>query len=320
MKRFALFASLCLVGCGTPSLLITPVSRSGELSDVVVQPGRSSAKVAIIPVSGVLANARAPGLITEGENPVDQISQQLDHAANDKAVKAIVLRINSPGGTVTASDTIYQLVRRFSAKTNKPVVASIQEVGASGGYYVACAADRIVATPTGVVGSIGVIFETFSLKGTLDKLGIKSEAIKSATNKDIGSPLRDMTAAERAILQATVDEYFARFKAIVVERRKLGDSTDLATITDGRVFSGEQAERLGLVDRTGLLEDAIDLARQLAKADGARAVLYRRSYESGGSVYARADVPQPKADAPTAFFNLPGALALPAGFYYLWNP
>lgn len=319
MKRIALLLATLAVGCGTPSLLVTPVSRSDRLEETQVQPGKGSAKIAVIPLDGMLMNARSPGLIESGDNPIAELTQQLQRAADDKSVKAVVLRINSPGGTVTASDTAYELVKRFRAKSGKPVVTSIQEVGASGGYYVALASDRIVAGPTSVVGSIGVIFNSFSLQGTLGMLGVKSEAIKSGPLKDVASPLKDMTAEERALLQATVDEYFARFKGLVIERRKLTDATAIATATDGRVFSGEGARAIGLVDKTGILEDAIDLARELGGAKGGRAVIYRKPFGPSGSIYASGAAPAPRASS-SFDVGLPGALSIPTGFYYLWKP
>ena len=233
-----------------------------------------------------------------------------------------MLRVNSPGGTVTGSDTMYELIRRFRAKTGKPVVASIQEVGASGGYYVSLSADKIVAGPTSVVGSIGVIFNAFSFEGTLNKLGIKSEPIKSAALKDIGSPFHDISPAEQKVLQATVDEYFARFKTLVLTKRGLTDEAIIARATDGRVFSGTEAQKIGLIDQVGILEDAIDLARDLAHAKGARAVLYRKPFGPGGSVYASTDAPNPQMSSATKLeLPLPESeMAIPLGFYYLWRP
>lgn len=308
-----------LVGCGAPSLLVTPVSRRDGLEEIQVQRGGGFAKIAIVPVDGIILNARTPGLIQENDNKLSIISQQLERAASDAQVKAVVLRINSPGGTVTGSDILYQQVVRFREKTGKPVVASIQEVGASGGYYAALACDEIVACPTSVVGSIGVIFNTMNIEGTLGKLGVKTDAIKSARNKDIGSPLRSMTPEERAILQETVDEYFLRFKSLAVTTRKLADPKTIEVATDGRVFSGEKARQLGLIDEVGLLEDAVDRARQLARATRAKAVMYRKPFGPGGSVYAETSVPLPQSGA----LHLPlpeTGLSLPGGFYYLWKP
>jgi protease IV len=319
-----LLLSLLLVaaGCGAPSLLVTPVMRSDALEETQVQSGAWRQKVVVIPIDGLIANVRPPGLLQDGDNKIALLTQQLDKAADDSSVKAIVLRINSPGGTVTGSDTMYQLLTRWRAKTNKPIVASIQEIGTSGAYYTALASDRIVAGPTSVVGSIGVIFEAFSVEGTLGKLGIKSEPIKSGPNKDIGSPFRDMTEADRKLLQETVDEYFARFKSLAVERRHLTDANTIATVTDGRVFSGDRAKQLGLVDEVGILDDAIDLARQLANAPKASVVLYRKPYGPGGSIYAETSLPAPQAAAQTTLrLPLPDAATpLPGGFWYVWRP
>jgi protease-4 len=251
---------------------------------------------------------------------VSLFTQELNKAAADDDVKAVVLRVNSPGGTVSASDAMYQILKRFKAKTHKPVVASAQEVDASGAYYISCAADKIVAQPTTIVGSIGVIFETYNLSGTMSKLGIRPGSFKSAEHKDIGSPFRDPTPEEEKIMQGMVDEYYARFKGIVRSNRPVpSDDAAFKIITDGRVFSGEQAVSLGLVDQTGLLEDAIQLAKKTANAPSASVVAYKRPYGYGGSIYALNSAPPPKANV--LQLQLPDAATLlPTGFYYLWKP
>jgi protease-4 len=213
---------------------------------------------------------------------------------------------------------MYQILARFKKNTRKPVIVHASEVCASGGYYIACAGDQIVVQPTTVIGSIGVIFETFDATGTMSKIGLKSEAIKSARNKDMGSPLKPLGAEEREIMQGMVNEYFDRFTAVVREHRNIRDS-DFATVTDGRVFSGQRAVELGLADHTGLLEDAIGLARRTSGHPKARVVTYKRPYAYGGSIYASAEVPQPKSNV--LQLELPGQRnLLPTGFYYLWNP
>ncbi len=309
-----------LAGCSAPSLLITPVSNTNTLREHVVQPGQgwSQPKIVIVEVEGLLANAQKGGLLQPTENPVSLLAQELDHAANDQRVKAIVLRINSPGGTVTASDTMYQLVMDFREKTGKPVIAATQEVAASGGYYVALAADRIIAHPTSVIGSIGVIFNTFDIEGTMGKLGIRAEAIKSGPLKDMGSPFHRLTNEERQVMQSMVDEYYRRFVAVVASRRKITDEQRLESITDGRVFSGEQALALGLVDATGQLSDAIAAARQMAKIPNAQVILYKRPYGYAGSIYASTQTPQPQAGVLKLELPMSRPM-LPSGFYYLWN-
>ncbi|HSV14573.1 MAG TPA: signal peptide peptidase SppA, partial [Tepidisphaeraceae bacterium] len=279
---------LFLTGCGTPSFLVTPVSNNSTLEETQVAGGKGwfSGKIAIVEVEGMLANARTGGFLQPQENVLSLFTQELNRAASDDEVKAVVLRVNSPGGTVTASDAMYQILQRFKARTHKPVVASAQELAASGAYYVSCGADRIVAQPTSIVGSIGVIFETYNLSGTMNKLGIRPGAFKSAEHKDIGSPFRDPTPEEEQIMQGMVDEYYARFKSIVRQNRQIPDDAAFKMMTDGRVFSGERAVALGLVDRTGLLEDAVQVARDLAHAPDASVIAYKRPYGYGGSIYA----------------------------------
>jgi len=312
-------AALAGAGCGTPSFLITPVSNTQKLREMQVSGGRGSDKIALIEVEGMLINARTGGFLQPTENKVSLFKEQLDRAASDKKVNAVVLRVNSPGGTVTASDTMYEMLTRFRERTKKPVIASLQEVAASGGYYVACAADEIMANPTSVVGSIGVIVNTFDASRGLDKLGIRSEAIKSGPLKDMGSPFKAMTADERSVMQGMVDEYYARFLSVVKEHRNLATEEKARLATDGRVFSGKQALEVGLVDKVGLLEDAIKLARQTGKAPGARAIMYKRPYGFSGSIYANGPAPTPTANV--THLHIPGTDSiLPTGFYYLWQP
>jgi protease-4 len=312
-----------------PSLLIKPVANTSELEEIDVQDaprgsrfGGGGGKIAIVEVEGMLINARSGGgLLGFGaeENKLSLFTQQLEAAEKDSGVKAVVLRINSPGGTVTCSDTMYQMVKQFRARTKKPVVADMQEVAASGAYYVACACDQIVAHPTSVVGSIGVIFETFEVSGAMSKLGVTSTAIKSGELKDMGSPFKPLDPKARQVMQGLVDEYFARFVEVVRENRRISDDQKLRTLTDGRVFSGTQAAKLGLVDRTGLLTDAIDLARQLSGASAARAIMYKRPYGYSGSIYADTSIPPPRDDVMR--LELPdSAMTRPTGFYYLWTP
>jgi protease-4 len=321
-NRFLFAMCLLLSGCGIPSFLITPVQNTNKLQEVAAEPehGFSSDKIAIIEVEGMLINAKGGGLLQPTENQLSLFVQQLAAAEQDASVKAVVLRVNSPGGTVTTADTMYQALMTFREKTGKPIVADAQDLMASGAYYAACAADKIVAQPTSIVGSIGVIFETFDVENGLAKLGISTEAIKSAPLKDMASPLHHRTDAERVVLQGIVNEYYARFKQIVAERRHIDDPQQMAFLADGRVFTGTDAVRLHLADVNGTLPDAIELARQLAHAPHARAIMYKRPYGYSGSIYASADTPAPQANNSLSL-SLPGAsLFVPPGFYYLWQP
>ena len=275
-------------------------------------------KIAIIEVEGMLLDDRTGGLLQPSENPLSLFVQELSQAADDDAVKAVILRVNSPGGSVTTSDTMYDALLRFKAKTHKPVIASAQEVAASGAYYVSCGADKIIVSPTSIVGSIGVIFESFEFEDTLEKLGAREVSIKSAPLKDMASPYTHLTPEARAVMQDMVDEYYARFKNVVITSRGIKDAKTLALVTDGRVFSGQNAVTLGLADQTGRLDDAIDMARRMADAPGAEVVMYKRPYGYSGSIYAEMPLPEPHSNSMN--LKLPMSNWLPGGFYYLWQP
>lgn len=328
-----LILSLILVlagGCSVPSLLITPVSGDQSLNEHVVARGSTRrAKIAMIPVEGMLANTRAGtgGLLGAEENKVSLFKQQLDAAAADKRVKAVVLRINSPGGTVTASDTMYELVRDFRVRTGKPVVAACQDISASGGYLVALGADEIHATPTSVIGSIGVIFETVDLTGLLDKIGVRIAPLSSGPLKDMGSPFNGLSEEEREVMQAIIDELYGRFVAAVQANRIINDTE---TAFDGRVFTGMQAREIGLVDEVCQLPASLNRARQLI-GENATVVMYRRPYGYSGSLYASAEPIQPGAGQTGGIEpmkELMGSLPLlpelqvigQPGFFYLWMP
>ena len=321
MARMMLAAlAILTAGCGTPSFLVTPVSHTHKLQEHRVWRGDGREKIAIIEIEGMLINARTGGFLQPTENKLSLFTEQINRAAADDDVKAIVLRVNSPGGTVTTSDTMYQMICRFRAKTKKPVVASFQEVAASGAYYLSCAADRIVAHPTSVVGSIGVIFNTFELSGAMSKVGVRAESIKSGPLKDLGSPFHPLSPEERAVMQGMVDEYYGRFISVVrANRPTAADKAKFSIATDGRVFSGVQAQELGLADETGMLQDAIKLARKMAKAPRAGVVMYKRPFGFKGSIYANGPTPQTPPNV--LHLDLPGANSmLPSGFYYMWQP
>jgi protease-4 len=322
MRSLALLFLTLIAGCGMPSLLITPVANTNKLDEITVEPGKgfSPPKIAIVEVEGMLINAKSGGLLQPTENKLSLFTQQMEMAQNDDSVKAVVLRINSPGGTVTCSDTMYQIVEDFRAQTHKPVIASTQEVCASGAFYVACGSDVIVASPTSLVGSIGVIFETFDLSGTLYKLGIKADSVKSAPLKDMGSPFKPLDPEARVVMQGLIDEYYGRFKHVVaMSRTKLTDPEKIKIATDGRVFSGGQALEMGLVDRVGRLNDAIELAKEMSSSPGAEVIMYKRPYGYSGSIYAENSTPTPQSNV--TMLQLPDTeMLLPRGFYYLWQP
>ncbi len=207
-------------------------------------------KVAIVEVEGVIVDA-------------DSIIQELNEHRDNPSVRAVVVRVNSPGGVVAPTQEIYAAIQRVR-KSDKPVVASLGSVAASGGYYVASAADRIYANPGTLTGSIGVVMQMANVEGLLKKVGVEYVVVKSGQYKDIGNFARTMTPDERRILQAVLDDVYGQFVDAVASGRKLDRETVLG-FADGRIVSGQQAKQLRMVDALGGLDDAIEEAAKLAK-------------------------------------------------------
>lgn len=211
-------------------------------------------RIALIRVEGVILDSQA----TVGE---------LKRFGENPSVKAIVLRIDSPGGGVVPSQEIHDAVKRVRAKSNKAVIASMGSVAASGGYYIAAATDRIVANPGTLTGSIGVIMETANVEGLLQKIGVEGVVIKSGKFKDVGSPLRKMSDEERSLMQMVMDDVHKQFIEAVAAGRAL-EVADVQALADGRIYTGRQAKDARLVDELGNLEDAIQLAADVVGIEG----------------------------------------------------
>lgn len=235
-------------------VVLTALERGGPF-------GLGGDRIAVVEIEGVIVDAL----------PV--VRELAEHRENP-SVRAVVVRIDSPGGVVGPSQEIYDAIRRFRAK-DKPVVASMGAVAASGGYYIAAAADRIVANPGTLTGSIGVIMQMAEFEGLFKKVGVRYQVIKSGRYKDIGSPARAMTEAERRLLQSLLDDVYEQFVDAVAEGRGLDRQAVLA-LADGRIFSGRQARGLGMVDALGGLQEAIELAAELGGIPGKPRVLYPR--------------------------------------------
>jgi protease-4 len=217
-------------------------------------------KVAVIPLSGAIAGASQQGLLTSGGISPDLVRDYLRQAKDDGLVKAVILRIESPGGSAAASQEIAAEILRFKQETGKAVVVSMGDMAASGGYYISAYADKIVANPATLTGSIGVISELIYIEGLLEKLGLEMEIIKSGEHKDMG--IRPLTDEERQILQDITDELYDQFVEAVAEGRNLSPAT-VRNLATGQLYTGEQALRLGLVDELGGLDRAIEVAAEL---------------------------------------------------------
>jgi protease-4 len=235
-------------------------------------------KVAIITVEGA---------ILDGEG---YVKHQIDHIRDDESVKAIVLRVDSPGGTVTGSDYIYHHLNKLTKERELPLVVSMGGMAASGGYYVSMAVgdrpDSIYAEPTTWTGSIGVVIPHYDVAGLMDRFEIKEDSIKSHRLKQMGSPFKHMTDEEKQIFQTLVDESFNGFKDIVKSGRPKLDDATLTKVATGQIFTTDQAISFGLVDKKGFIEDAIDRAIALAKLDksNTKAVRYKRPVDLFGSL------------------------------------
>ncbi|NJD68505.1 MAG: signal peptide peptidase SppA [Candidatus Methylomirabilota bacterium] len=254
MKRTWLVVSLTVIG--SLMLLFSLAFSLGRWERM------GGSKIALITVEGVILDSK-------------EIIEQLEKHRTNPTVKAIVLRINSPGGGVAPSQEIYEELLKTRETAKKPVVASMGSVAASGGYYIASASDLIMANPGTITGSIGVLLQIPNISGLMQKIGIKSVVVKSGQHKDLASPTREMTEAERQILQGMLDDVHDQFIDVVAKSRRL-DRKKVEAIADGRIFSGREAQSIGLVDHLGNLQDAIERAGALAGIRGKPAIIEER--------------------------------------------
>ncbi len=253
------------------------------LQEVLVEDNGSKNKIALIDVAGVITSG--------GESMVKFIDEQLKIAAQDKSVKAVILKVDSPGGEVLASDDIYNLIKNFQRNSSKPVVASMGSLAASGGYYVSAPCQWIVANELTITGSIGVIMHGYNYRGLMDKVGVRPEVYKSGKFKDMMSGEKkegETSEEERQMLQALINETFGKFKKIVAEgrnesRRKNIKGQALASnweeFADGRILSGKQALELGFVDELGNFDTAVAAAEKLAHIEDADLIEYRQPFD-----------------------------------------
>jgi protease IV len=278
---FVLLSVLVQQGCITVNLLEPP----GPVQEVQLS-GSGDGKVLLLDLSGVISSQEKDGWLPQ-PNLLATFKEELTKATKDEKVKAVVLRINSPGGTVNASDILYHELKTFKENRKIPVIASMMDVAASGGYYLAMATDAILVHPSTVTGSIGVIMLTVNARGMLEKVGVEANAITSGPRKDMGSPFRSMTADEKEIFQGVIDSFYQRFLTVVQAGRPQLSAEQIKKLADGRIYSGEQAKAAGLVDDIGYLDEAIDLAKKNAGLTEARVVTYRRHGEYQNNIYSR---------------------------------
>lgn len=294
----------------------------GALQEITIS-GEGSEKILLIDISGTLTTSKDSGLFPAPSLPA-RLKEELTKAEKDEHIKAIVLRINTPGGTVTASDILYHELQQFKQKRGVPIIASIMDIGTSGGYYVAMASDYIFAHPSTITGSIGVIMLTINAQGLLETVGIHPTAIVSGPKKSMGSPFRAMKDEERAIFQDIIDRLYGRFLAVVEEGRPQLDPTRIRKLADGRIYTADIAQAEGLIDEIGYLDDAIEWAKKSAKLTEAQVVTYtRNSRDAHQNIYSQFEPPVigqlgfPQINATTFIGALHGGTPQ---MLYMWIP
>jgi protease-4 len=242
--------------------LLTLLAILFFLGFFLAREGSGGGRIGLIRIEGVIADSR-------------EALDQLEKFQRSQTIRAVVLRINSPGGGVAPAQEIYEELNKTRSQHRKPIVASMGSLAASGGYYIACASDRIFANPGSITGSIGVIMQLANISRLLEKVGVKATVIKSGEHKDMGSMTKDISPGDQKIFQEVLDDVHDQFVEAVVKGRKL-DKGKVAEIADGRIFTGRQAVGLGLVDELGDLSDAINCAAQLAGIKGRPKIVEER--------------------------------------------
>lgn len=318
----------CVAGCCAPiaadarvSAEFMPVVDGGPVEPMTppgcpVPPKRT--KIAVVDVDGLLLNADFTGLGSLGENPVSLFRERLDAIEHDPCVAAVVVRINSPGGGVTATDIMWHDLQNFRRCTGLPVIACLLDLGAGGAYYLATAADQILAHPTTVTGGIGVIFNRYNMQDAMAQFNVVGTPIKAGTNIDLGTPIKPLDEEQRKLLQAMADEFHQRFKNVVAQGRPDVDLED-KTNFDGRVFTAKQACDRGLIDEVGYLDDALNMARRMACSRCPEVVFYHRTSDPARSLYSI--TPNAPFQNTLIPLSVPGfdRARLPS-FLYMWEP
>ena len=327
MSRISFIGAAALLPVLVTGCIVIPVGdllKGPALEEQVLSRGEgffSRSKIVILDVDGTISSDESLGLLGSHDNTVSEVKARLNRARNDPEVSGVVLRISSPGGEVTACDTIYHELVEFKKARQVPVVASIVDMGASGGYYVASAADTIIAHPTAVVGSIGVVLQTFDISGLFQKIGVGTYAVKSSPMKDILSPFRERTPEETQVLQGLINDFYQRFVEVVAARPNGPNKDEVLKLADGRVFSGIEAKKVGLVDAVGYVPDALEEVKKRAHIDRRPEIIrYTRLARSGANIYSMAGVPQGRESAGGMTLSLNPDSWPRSRFLYIWEP
>jgi protease-4 len=312
----ALLVLIFVTACGGPRVKL--FSDAGDPLKEYTLEGRGSDKLLLIPVHGMITDTPKERFLAQSPSMVENVVSQLRKAEQDIRIKAVLFEINSPGGTITASDLLYHEISSFKERTGKKVAVSMMDIATSGAYYVSLPADMITAHPTTVTGSVGVIFLQPKIAGLMEKIGLSVDVRKFGKNKDMATPFRDSSEEEQRFLQKLVDDMGERFISLVQKHRKPNPKA-LAEISTARIFFADEALQLGLVDKVFYLSDAIRESKQLAglPAD-ARVVVYRRAEFPDDNYYNTSSAASEGLIIKTFNIELSEIFGLKTGFYYLW--
>ncbi len=305
---------LALAGCYFN--LDLPLGGDDPLVERVVM-GEAGPKLAMLEIEGLISETEGRSALgLSSPSLIARAREALDRAGEDDDVVALIVRVQSPGGTVSASETLHHEISQWKSEHQKPVLAYLQGLATSGGYYVAVSTDRIISHPTTITGSIGVVMTGVNVSGLMEKIGVADQTLKSGEFKDAGSPLRPMTKEERAQLLGVIDSLNRRFQQVVLAGRPSIDPAQLTEIADGRVVTAEQALDLGLIDAIGHFEVAVEETEKLAGISESRVVVYHPAGEYRPNIYSRAG----GRALPLVEFDLfpLSRWRLEPGFYYLW--
>ena len=320
MKRyyFIIVASILvlIMGCAAPKFNIFNETPD-PLKEYTLE-GAGADKILLIPVNGLISDNPKKGLITATPSLVEQVVSQINKAQKDKQIKAVLFKINSPGGTITASDLLYHEISAYKEKTGSKIVISMMDLATSGAYYMSLPADIIMAHPTTITGSVGVISLQPKVKGLMDKIGLGVDVQKVGKYKDMGSPFRDTSEEERKLLQKAMNDFGERFIGLVKKHRQLTPQA-ITEISTARVFLADEALQMGLIDKIGYISDAVKETKKIAKiSEDAKLIVYRRAELPEDNYYNIAGAASENLNVSVINIELPEILSAKAGFYYLW--
>jgi protease-4 len=319
-KSFLFSLCLFLIGCSSLQIQVGPDSLR-PLKEVVLEGGETG-KVLVINVRGTISDSPKKEWLAESPGLVQEIVSQLRLAEKDPEIKALLLKIDSPGGTITACDILYQEMQALKEKKQIRIIAVLMSLAASGGYYLALPADLIYAHPHTVTGSVGALLIVPKLSGLMDKLGIGIEVSKSGRNKDMAAFYRGTTPEEQEILDRMIDLAGGDFLELVARQRRLGEK-EKAEIATARIFSAREALTLKMIDRIGYLPEAIKEAKKAAGlSEEAKVVIYRRQRHPNDTLYNTLGS-ESSGPASSSLIRVPLIEAvedLQPGLYYLWAP